>query len=325
MGEKAEKQQKQPAMTDFSGEGRDNICCVSICCKASFLRCSFLRFLWWLRRGLVPDDHCRSQSFLKARALGPHLLENGTTPPVYLLSTSCLYWPLRGYPCFVLPQEYVLEEDKRATTNVQNRFALFFLLSFLLFCSPWAKTLCFEGLVLGANYEKVRKIMKKCENYETILPFSCCPLVFLWMSLDVGVCSLLARALSVLHRVPITQPNRNQIKPIVARCSPQRPFGLRVLSSTEDSKEKKADTPQTWWAFQPWKKIFSPPPPPIPQFAADTLPAPWPLLETPPSWDFQEKQDAPLPSPAPRTPPSPSPEQKKLKISETSTEQNFST
>ena len=23
------------------------------------------------------------------------------------------------------------------------------------------------------------KMMKKCENYETILPFSCCPLVFL--------------------------------------------------------------------------------------------------------------------------------------------------
>ena len=28
-----------------------------------------------------------------------------------------------------------LEEDKRATTNVQNRFVQFFLLSFLLFCS----------------------------------------------------------------------------------------------------------------------------------------------------------------------------------------------
>ena len=25
--------------------------------------------------------------------------------------------------------------------------------------------------------------MKKCENYETILPFSCCPLIFLWFSL----------------------------------------------------------------------------------------------------------------------------------------------
>ena len=35
------------------------------------------------------------------------------------------------------------EEDKRATTNVQHRFVQFFLLSFLLFCSPWAKTLCF--------------------------------------------------------------------------------------------------------------------------------------------------------------------------------------
>ena len=28
------------------------------------------------------------------------------------------------------------EEDKRATTNVQHRFVLLFLLSFNLFCSP---------------------------------------------------------------------------------------------------------------------------------------------------------------------------------------------
>ena len=32
----------------------------------------------------------------------------------------------------------------------------------------------------GKNYEKVWKILKKYENYETILPFSCCPLVFPW-------------------------------------------------------------------------------------------------------------------------------------------------
>ena len=29
----------------------------------------------------------------------------------------------------------IQEEDKRATTNVQHRFVLFFLLSFLFFCS----------------------------------------------------------------------------------------------------------------------------------------------------------------------------------------------
>ena len=64
---------------------------------------------------------------------------------------------------------------------MQNRCVQFFLLSFLLFCSPWAKTLCFQGESPGG------KIMKKCEkvwknviNYETILPCSCCPLVFPW-------------------------------------------------------------------------------------------------------------------------------------------------
>ena len=80
-----------------------------------------------------------------------------------------------------LKEQRVLEEDKRATTNVQHRFVLLFLLSFLLFCSHWAKTLCFEGESPGG------KILKKCEKVwesvkisETILPFGCCPLVFLW-------------------------------------------------------------------------------------------------------------------------------------------------
>ena len=51
-----------------------------------------------------------------------------------------------------------LVEDKRATTNVQHRFVLFFLLSCLLFCSHWAKILCFEGESPGG------KILKKCEK-----------------------------------------------------------------------------------------------------------------------------------------------------------------
>ena len=57
------------------------------------------------------------------------------------------------------------EEDKRATTNVQHRFVQFFLLYFLLFCSPGAKTPCFEGKSPGGKIlkrcEKVRKIMKR--------------------------------------------------------------------------------------------------------------------------------------------------------------------
>ena len=36
-----------------------------------------------------------------------------------------------------------------------------------------------RGKSWGKNSEKVRKkSAEKCENYETILPFSCCPLVF---------------------------------------------------------------------------------------------------------------------------------------------------
>ena len=64
------------------------------------------------------------------------------------------------------------EEDKRATTNVQHRFVQFFLLSFLLFCSPWAKTLSFEGESPGGkNYEKVWKSVKNYEKLVVALEF----------------------------------------------------------------------------------------------------------------------------------------------------------
>ena len=49
-----------------------------------------------------------------------------------------------------------------AQTNVQHRFVLFFLLSFLLFCSPGAKALCFEGESPGG------KILKNCEKCEQL-------------------------------------------------------------------------------------------------------------------------------------------------------------
>ena len=59
-----------------------------------------------------------------------------------------------------------------------------FFLSFLLFSSLWAKALCFEGEVLGEKFwksvKKCEKVRKSVKYYETILPFSCCPLVFLW-------------------------------------------------------------------------------------------------------------------------------------------------
>ena len=43
-----------------------------------------------------------------------------------------IFWGLSGPG----PKRLLLEGDKRATTNVQNRFAQLFSLSFLLFCSP---------------------------------------------------------------------------------------------------------------------------------------------------------------------------------------------
>ena len=57
--------------------------------------------------------------------------------------------------------------NDRRRTNVQQLtcnidLSNLFLLSFLLFCSPWAQTLCFEGEVPGENSEKVWKSAKKC-------------------------------------------------------------------------------------------------------------------------------------------------------------------
>ena len=76
----------------------------------------------------------------------------------------------------------VSEEDKRATTNVQNRFVQFFYYLFFSFVILELKPFVLKGKVPG---EKLWKSAKKCEkvrkNYETILPFSCCPLVFLWV------------------------------------------------------------------------------------------------------------------------------------------------
>ena len=70
----------------------------------------------------------------------------------------------------------VLEDDKRATTNVQNGLVL------LLFFSYY-KSLTLKkspGGKLLKKCEKVWKSLKKCEQVpKPILPLSCCPLVFL--------------------------------------------------------------------------------------------------------------------------------------------------
>ena len=67
--------------------------------------------------------------------------------------------------------------------------------------------------------------------------------------------------------------------------------------------------------FGPEKKYLAPPPPPIPQFAADTLPPPRPSpsWRPPPLVEFSIKNRPPPHLPAPRSPPFPSPEQKKIK------------
>ena len=73
----------------------------------------------------------------------------------------------------------------RRRTNVQqltcnidlsSSFYYVFFSLVLIELKPFA----LKGKVLGKNSQKMWKIMKKCENYETILPFSCCPLLFLW-------------------------------------------------------------------------------------------------------------------------------------------------
>ena len=72
-----------------------------------------------------------------------------------------------------------LEEDKRATTNVQNQFAFSFYYLFFSFVLLELKTLCFEGFSLGGKImKKCQEVPKSVKNYETILPFSCCPLIF---------------------------------------------------------------------------------------------------------------------------------------------------
>ena len=72
---------------------------------------------------------------------------------------------------------HYLGGGQRATTKVQHRFVPFFLLYFLLFCSPWAKTLCFEGESPGG------KMMKKCQKVRKMWTIMkrFCPLVFLWL------------------------------------------------------------------------------------------------------------------------------------------------
>ena len=91
---------------------------------------------------------------------------------------------------------------------------------------------------------------------------------------------------------------------------------LPNLNAEKWGEKKRENTPK--WVISlvdilAPKKIFSPPPQ-IPPFAADTLPAPRPHLPPgdPPSWDFQKKNRTP-PRPRASDSPFPSPKQKKNK------------
>ena len=59
--------------------------------------------------------------------------------------------------------------------DLSSSFYYLFLSCVLLELKPFV----LKGKSRGINYEKVRKkVPKSAKNYETILPFSCCPLVF---------------------------------------------------------------------------------------------------------------------------------------------------
>ena len=79
--------------------------------------------------------------------------------------------------------------NNRRRTNVQqltckidlsNSFYYFFFSFVLLELKPFV----LKGKVLGEKFwksaKKCEKVWKSVKNYETILPFSCCPLVFPW-------------------------------------------------------------------------------------------------------------------------------------------------
>ena len=66
---------------------------------------------------------------------------------------------------------------QQLTCNIDLSRSFYYL--FFSFVLLELKPFVLKVKLLGENSEKVEKIVKKCENSETILPFSCCPLVFL--------------------------------------------------------------------------------------------------------------------------------------------------
>ena len=123
---------------------------------------------------------------------------------------------------------------------MQHRFVLFFYYLFFSFVLLELKPFVLKGKVLGENYEKVWKFVKKCENSETILPFSCCPLVFLWIfefcvfSVSFFVCfpfslSGFSRYLSI---------HLSTYMPLLQRGMLPMRFRERTIKSTEGPKSE---------------------------------------------------------------------------------------
>ena len=67
---------------------------------------------------------------------------------------------------------------QQLTCNIDLSSSFYYL--FFSFVLLELKPFVCKWKVLGEKFWKVPKSVKKCENYETILPFSCCPLVFPW-------------------------------------------------------------------------------------------------------------------------------------------------
>ena len=70
---------------------------------------------------------------------------------VAIVSQTSLVLVFMGH-CTVQEKSHVQEEDKRATTNVQNRFVQIFLLSFFSFVLIELKPFVLKGKVLGENF-----------------------------------------------------------------------------------------------------------------------------------------------------------------------------
>ena len=89
-------------------------------------------------------------------------------PPKNLSSLLPPYWFRR--------RTNVKQLTCKCNIRSSNYFYYLFFSSVLFELKPFVS----KGKVLGKNSEKVWKVWKSVKNSETILPFSCCPLVFLW-------------------------------------------------------------------------------------------------------------------------------------------------